>query len=82
MKYEVKFTTQFKKDLKLAQKQNKNLDKLFEIVDILATGAKLDLKPFTQQKTELDLKPFTQQKTPQHSAKAEILMPGTIRRRE
>lgn len=70
MKYEVKFTTQFKKDLKLAQKQNKNLDKLFEIVDILATGAKLDLKPFTQQKT------------PQHSAKAEILMPGTIRRRE
>lgn len=30
MKYEVKFTNQFKKDLKLAKKQNKNLDKLFE----------------------------------------------------
>lgn len=36
MKYEVKFTTQFKKDLKLAKKQNKDLDKLFEIVDQLA----------------------------------------------
>ena len=30
MKYDVQFTTQFKKDLKLAKKQNKNLDKLFE----------------------------------------------------
>ena len=26
MKYDVQFTTQFKKDLKLAKKQNKNLD--------------------------------------------------------
>ena len=26
MKYEVKFTNQFKKDLKLAKKQNKDLD--------------------------------------------------------
>ena len=31
MKYTIKFTTQFKKDLKLAKKQNKNIDKLFEI---------------------------------------------------
>lgn len=38
MKYEVKFTNQFKKDLKLAKKQNKNLDKLFEVVNILAPG--------------------------------------------
>lgn len=38
MKYEVKFTNQFKKDLKLAKKQNKNLDKLFEVVNILADG--------------------------------------------
>jgi mRNA interferase YafQ len=30
MKYEVKFTSQFKKDLKLAKKQNKNLDKVFD----------------------------------------------------
>lgn len=44
MKYEIKFTTQFKKDLKLAKKQNKNLEKLFEVVDLLAEGKKLDLK--------------------------------------
>ena len=29
MKYDVQFTNQFKKDLKLAKKQNKDLDKLF-----------------------------------------------------
>lgn len=44
MKYEVKFTNQFKKDLKLAKKQNKDLDKLFEIVNILASGGTLDAK--------------------------------------
>ena len=42
MKYEVKFTNQFKKDMKLAKKQNKNLDKLFYVVDILASGGTLD----------------------------------------
>ena len=36
MKYDAQFTNQFKKDLKLAKKQNKNLDKLFEVIDILA----------------------------------------------
>ena len=44
MKYEVKFTNQFKKDLKLAKKQNKDLDKLFEAVNILAEGGTLDAK--------------------------------------
>lgn len=44
MKYEVKFTSQFKKDLKLAKKQNKDLDKLFEVVNILADGGTLDAK--------------------------------------
>lgn len=44
MKYEVKFTNQFKKDLKLAKKQNKNLDKLFEVVNILADGGTLDAR--------------------------------------
>ena len=44
MKYEVKFTNQFKKDLKLAKKQNKNLDKLFEVVNILADGGILDAR--------------------------------------
>ena len=42
MKYEVQFTNQFKKDVKLAKKQNKNLDKLFEVIDILANGGTLD----------------------------------------
>ena len=42
MKYAVKFTNQFKKDLKLAKKQNKDLDKLFEVVNILAYGGTLD----------------------------------------
>ena len=38
MRYEVKFTTQFKKDLKLAKKQNKNTDKLFAVIEKLANG--------------------------------------------
>ena len=37
MKYDLQFTSQFKKDLKLAKKQNKDLGKLFEVIDILAT---------------------------------------------
>ncbi|MBO1870990.1 type II toxin-antitoxin system YafQ family toxin [Lachnoanaerobaculum sp. Marseille-Q4761] len=44
MKYDVQFTNQFKKDLKLAKKQGKNLDKLFEVIDILANGDALDAK--------------------------------------
>ena len=45
-KYEVrgKVTKQFKKDLKLAKKQNKDLDKLFEVVSILADGGTLDAR--------------------------------------
>ena len=44
MKYEVKFTTQFKKDLKLAKKQNKDIEKLFEVVELLDNVEKLDFK--------------------------------------
>lgn len=44
MKYEVKFTNQFKKDLKLAKKQNKNIEKLFSIVEKLANGNDLEVK--------------------------------------
>ncbi len=44
MKYEIKFTTQFKKDLKLAKKQKKDLDLLFDVIDKLASGKKLDPK--------------------------------------
>ena len=44
MKYEVRFTGQFKKDLKLAQKQGKDVEKLFAVVDKLAIGEPLDEK--------------------------------------
>jgi len=44
MKYEVKFTNQFKKDIKLAKKQNKDLNKLFDVVNILAEGGILEAK--------------------------------------
>ena len=44
MRYEIKFTNQFKKDLKQARKQKKDLDKLFEVVSILANGGILDEK--------------------------------------
>ncbi len=42
MKYAIQFTNQFKKDLKFAKKQNKNLDNLFEAINQLANGEKLD----------------------------------------
>lgn len=44
MKYEVRFTTQFKKDVKLAQKQGKDIDKMFSVVEILASGEPLPAK--------------------------------------
>ncbi len=44
MNLEVKFTTQFKKDLKLAKKQKKNIDELFEVIETLANGEKLQTK--------------------------------------
>lgn len=44
MKYQVKFTTQFKKDVKLLKKQNKNLDKLYAVIEKLANGEKLEEK--------------------------------------
>ena len=37
MKYEIKVTGQFKKDLKLAKKQGKNLDKLFDVRESFRT---------------------------------------------
>ena len=44
MKYEVKFTNQFKKDLKLIKKQNNELDKLYTVIEKLANGEKLEEK--------------------------------------
>lgn len=40
----MKYDVQFKKDLKLAKKQHKNLDKLFEVINILVDGGTLDIK--------------------------------------
>ena len=44
MKYEVKFTNRFKKDLKLSEKQGKNTEKLFDVIEKLANGEVLDAK--------------------------------------
>lgn len=44
MKYEVKFTGQFKRDLKLARKQGKDINKLFDVINMIAEGEKLDEK--------------------------------------
>ncbi len=44
MNYEVRFTNQFKKDIKLAQKQGKDIEKLFSVVNILANGKPLPAK--------------------------------------
>jgi len=41
MRYDVKCTSQFKKNLTLDKKQNKNLEKLFEIIEIPASGGML-----------------------------------------
>lgn len=44
MKYKIKFTSQFKKDLKLAKKQNKDLSKLYFVIDLLAKGKHLEAR--------------------------------------
>ena len=44
MKYQIKFTSQFKKDLKKAKKQGRDIDKLFEVINSLAQGAQLPNK--------------------------------------
>ena len=44
MKYEVKFTNQFKKDVKLAKKQGKNLEKLYTVIEKLDNGEQLEAK--------------------------------------
>lgn len=44
MKYEIIYTNQFKRDLKKAKKQNKNLDRLFEVVEKLANRYKFQFR--------------------------------------
>ena len=41
MKYEVKFTSQFKKDFKLIKRRNLDLVKLFQVIEMLAEGTRL-----------------------------------------
>ena len=43
-KYKVVLTNNFKKDLKLASKRNKNIAKLNEVVDLLSLGETLPIK--------------------------------------
>lgn len=42
MKLQVKFSSRFKNDIKLAKKQNKDMDKLFYVIEKLANLEKLD----------------------------------------
>ena len=44
IKYEIRFTNRFKKDIKLAKKQGKDLDKLFKIIEKLVQGKTLEAK--------------------------------------
>lgn len=44
IKYDIQFTTQFKKDLKAVKKQGKNLEKIYGIIEKLANGEALELK--------------------------------------
>lgn len=42
MKYDIQFTSRFKKDIRIAKKQGKDLDKLFSVIEILASGEVLE----------------------------------------
>lgn len=44
MKFEVRYTTQFKKDIKLAKKQNQDLRKLYKVIEVLAQGKTLEAR--------------------------------------
>ena len=44
MKYDVQFTTQFKKDLKTVKKQGKDFEKLYNVIEKLANGEMLEPK--------------------------------------
>lgn len=43
-KYKVDFSSIFKSEYKKIKKQGKNIDKLFNVIEILANGEKLDKK--------------------------------------
>lgn len=54
MKNTVKFTTRFKKDLKLVKKQGKDIDELFRVIERLANGEKLEAKYRDHQLNNLE----------------------------
>lgn len=41
MKYEIKYTSQFKKDFKLARKRNLDIQQLMAVIEMLANGIQL-----------------------------------------
>ncbi|MDD3694935.1 MAG: type II toxin-antitoxin system YafQ family toxin [Lentisphaeria bacterium] len=41
MKYEVKFTSRFKKDFKIVKKRNLDLDRLYKVIEMLGNGLPL-----------------------------------------
>ena len=44
MKYKIKFTSRFKKDLKQAKKQGKDIEMLFDVIEKIANDETLDGK--------------------------------------
>ena len=44
LKYKIKFTSRFKKDLKQAKKQGKDIEKLFDVIEKIAKDEALDEK--------------------------------------
>nr|WP_311445428.1 type II toxin-antitoxin system YafQ family toxin [Ezakiella coagulans] len=42
MKYKIKFTSRFKKDLQQAKKQGKDIEKLFDVIEKIAKDEALD----------------------------------------
>ena len=44
MQYTIKYTSQFKKDVKLAKKQNKPMNELFNVIDRLSRKENLEEK--------------------------------------
>ena len=44
LKYKIKFTSKFKKDLKQAKKQGKDIEKLFDVIEKIARDETLDEK--------------------------------------
>lgn len=44
MKYDLKYTSRFKKDFKQAKKQKRDIEKLFDVIERIANGETLEAK--------------------------------------